>query len=345
MSVHPDFRFIDAAVDLQAVELYAPSRLPFGMATRLPRRAYTSQIFQELENEAVWTRNWVCIGSVHEIELVGDLLPYTIGDHAIHVQRQQDGSLIGRFNKAQHGGCRSVPAQCRTGRKTKCSYTSCGHSRDRAVIPGSVLGETASLMGQYLGGIPERLLPVKLSVEADFIFANIDPSPDNMAEVPALAARGWRDHRQSVWREHRANWKLTGAHLVDTARTDERGALNHVEATWYFPNLICLRTPNAMAAINLQPTATDQTVWRVSLSAAAGSETHEADYEILTGLIDRAAALAELDQDEMQREDSDNAIETAEAAWTFNQIIIDHLTRHQTAYWNAPMFDATVMSR
>lgn len=337
---------MDSAVDCQAAELYATCRLPFGLATTLPRRAYTSSKFQDLENEAVWTRTWVCIGTVHEIAQTNDLLPYTIGNHAIHIQRQHDGSLIGRFNKAQHGGCRSVPAQCRTGKKTKCSYTSCGHSRDRAFIPGDVLGETAGLMGQYLGGVPERLLPVMVRIEAGFIFANIDPSPDNAAELPTISTTCSTEHHHRIWREYRANWKLAGAHLLDVARTDPiGGAFNHVEAMWSFPNLICIKTPTATAAIIIQPTAMDQSLWRVSFFAAAASEGHnKADQELLTRIIDRAAAEAERNQTEIEQRHSDESIEAIRARWSFNQVIIEHLTRRHAAYWNTPIVDATVMS-
>ena len=346
MLAHPDFSFTDGGVDLQAAELYAACRLSFGLATTLPRRAYTSEVFQDLENEKVWSRAWVCVGSVHEIANVGDLLPYTVGQHAIHVQRQQDGSLIGRFNKAQHGGCRSVPAQCRTGRKTKCSYTSCGHSRDRDVIPGSVLGETAALMGQYLGGVPERLLPVRLRVEAGYIFANIDPSPDSTAEPPVVSANGVPGRREGFWRMHRSNWKLAGASLVDVARPDVNGgALNLVEAEWHFPNLVRISSQSAMASVILQPTATDETLWRVSLFASPGSGKCEAARGRLLELIDRAAVRAEASQIEIELASTDSLTETTRAGWRFNQEVVEHITRRHSAYWNAPLVDAALTAR
>ena len=346
MLAFPDFSFKDGGVDLQAAELYAACRLSFGLATTLPRRAYTSEVFQELEDEKVWSRAWVCVGSVHEIANVGDLLPFTIGQHAIHVQRQQDGSLIGRFNKAQHGGCRSVPAQCRTGRKTKCSYTSCGHSRDREVIPGSVLGETAALMGQYLGGVPERLLPVRLRVEAGYIFANIDPSPGSTAEPPVVSANRNCERRQGFWRVHRSNWKLAGASLVDVARTDVNGgALNLVEAEWHFPNLVWITSQSVTASVVLQPIATDETLWRVSLFASPGSINCEATRERLIRLIDRAGDRAEASQTQIELASTDDLNETTRAGWRFNQIIVEHITRRHSAYWNTPLVDATVMAR
>src|SRR6266852_1426695 len=180
MLAHPDSVFSDEGVDFLDPQLYSACRAPFGVATVLPRRAYTSEVFQRLENEKIWTRDWVCIGTSPEIANPGDLLPYTIGQHAIHVQRMADGGLIGRFNKAQHGGCRTIPAQCRTGKKTKCSYTSCGFSRDRDVVQGDSLIEMTPQMGQYLGAVPERLLPVKIRTCGPLIFANVDPTPGTM---------------------------------------------------------------------------------------------------------------------------------------------------------------------
>ena len=346
VTIHPDFDFKDANIDLQAAELYAACRLPFGLATTLPRRAYTSEVFQDLENEKVWSRAWVCVGSVHEIPDADDLLPYTIGQHAIHVQRQNDGGLIGRFNKAQHGGCRAVPAQCRTGKKTKCSYTSCGHSRDRKVIPGGELGETAALMGQYLGGVPERLLPVRIRVVAGHIFANIDPTPDSMVEPPVMSTNGTSERREGQWRAHRSNWKLAGASLVDVARTDWRGgALNHVEAEWHFPNLVRISSQNVMASVVLQPTAMDQTLWRISLFTSPNTSNVEAMCEKLTKLIDRAAERAEANQSEVELASTDDITETSRAGWRFNQQIVEHITRRHTIYWNAPLVDATVMAR
>src|SRR5882724_3852763 len=176
MLAHPDSVFTDEGVDFLDPQLYSACRAPFGVATVLPRRAYTSEVFQRLENEKIWTRDWVCIGTSPEIANPGDLLPYTIGQHAIHVQRSADGGLIGRFNKAQHGGCRTIPAQCQTGRKTKCSYTSCDFSRDRDVLAGELFGEMTPHAGQFLGVYPERLLPISVEIRGPFIFANVDPT-------------------------------------------------------------------------------------------------------------------------------------------------------------------------
>lgn len=344
MLAHPDTVFIDEGVDFLDPQLYSACRAQFGMATVLPRRAYTSEVFQRLENEKVWTRDWVCIGTAPEIASPLDLLPYTIGQHAIHVQRSADGGLIGRFNKAQHGGCRTIPAQCRTGKKTKCSYNSCGFSRDREVIHGESLTEMTPQMGQYLGAIPERLLPVKIRTCGPLIFANIDPT---RGTKQPLQCPEWTENLvrlEGHWQEHRANWKLAGAAIVDVVRShlNGGGATNYVSAEWVFPNLVLIRSRHATLAVVLQPTAMDQTVWRLSFFCEPGlaRATHEAACGNLQRLLDQASKVAETLQTEIELSLASEVTERTRAGWLFNQKLIGRITQHHVAYWNAPLMRA-----
>jgi hypothetical protein len=346
MLAHPDLGFVEDGVDFLQHATYAACGARFGVAARLPRRTYTSAVFQELENEKVWTRDWVCIGTVPEIANPGDLLPYTVGQHAIHVQRLSTGGLIGRFNKAQHGGCRSIPVQCRTGRKTKCSYTSCGYSRDRDVIAGDLLNEMTPQAGQYLGVYPERLLPVNIRTVGPFIFANIDPTlgrnicaPAVESEVDPRAAR-----IDGEWQEHRANWKLAGAALVDTARSHASGggASNYVSAEWHFPNLVLIRTRSATLAIVLQPTAFDQALWRLSFfrEHRSSDASYGSGHARLVKLLGPAAAKALSDQAEADFPTPGDFTEQSRSAWKFNQELLELIDTHHVAYWNAPLTQA-----
>jgi hypothetical protein len=346
MLAHPDLGFVEDGVDFLQSATYAACGARFGVVSALPRRVYTSAVFQDLENEKVWTRDWVCIGTTPEIANLGDLLPYTLGEHAIHVQRLASGGLIGRFNKAQHGGCRSIPAQCRTGKKTKCSYTSCGHSRDRGVIAGDLLNEMTPEAGQYLGVYPERLLRVKIHTGGPFIFANVDPTlgrdicpPAVDVEVDPKAMRIGGE-----WQEHRANWKIAGAALVDTARSyvSGGGASNYVSAEWYFPNLVLIKVRSATLAIILQPTAFDQTLWRLSLFSRLQltDVSCRSDYAKLVKLVELAAAKALSDQVEADSPAVCDVTEQSRAAWKFNQELLERINAQHVAYWNAPLTHA-----
>ncbi len=222
MVLHPELGYFDEGSELTDPALYGTAIRPFGDASILPPVAYRSKAFSDLEDEKIWTRSWIAVGLQQQIPNPGDVLPFTVGHHGIHVQRDADGGLTGRFNKAQHGDCRAVPLQCQTGRRTKCSFTSCGYSRDRNVITADELGENTPAMHQYLGLVPEKLLPVRVETWGPFIFINLEP------EAPALADEQgelfgdiacYFNRTLTVaadqWHECAANWKLVGRAFAD----------------------------------------------------------------------------------------------------------------------------------
>ncbi|HVI30243.1 ring-hydroxylating oxygenase subunit alpha [Hansschlegelia sp.] len=287
MSNRPDLGYFDEGQDLASAAFYAEALKPPGEARVLPPAAFRSLAFTALEDEAVWTRDWICVGAHEAIPGVGDLLPFTVGTHGVHVQRTEEG-LKARFNKAQHGGCRAVPLQCQTGAKTRCSFTSCGHSRDRAAIPAGELGDGTPEMHQYLGLRPERLLTAQVRSWGPLIFVNLDVTPESPeASLKALnkAAGFFGNHKplrsEEIWLEFPANWKLlaqalaAGEPIVEDedagwllARTELSDATDTVTA-WLFPNLVLLATDRETCTLTLQPSAIGQTICRVSLYGAS----------------------------------------------------------------------------
>ena len=235
MKWHPSLGYFDEGLDLAAPQLFDGARQAFGQARVLHPVAYRSKAFADLEDEKIWTRAWVCVGTHQRIPGRGDLLPYTVGNHGIHVQRDDTGQLQGRFNKAQHGGCRVIPLQCQSGKKTKCSYTSCGYSRDRDVFYAAELNESTAAMGQYLGFNPAKLVPIKVETWGPFLFVNLDTEADPLAvQFDGLAhligRRISAEHRHIGRRdiEPAANWKLVGRNFSE--RSDPPAAGNTFDA-------------------------------------------------------------------------------------------------------------------
>lgn len=221
MKWHPSLGYFDEGFDLAAPQLFEPARQEFGRAQVLHPVTYRSKAFADLEDEKIWTRAWVCVGIHERIPGHGDLLPYTVGNHGIHVQRDDKGQLQGRFNKAQHGGCRAIPLQCQTGKKTKCSYTSCGYSRDRDIIYAAELNDSVAAMGQYLGFNPAKLVPIKVETWGPFVFVNLDAEARPLIEqfdglTNTIGRRLSADHRH-IGRhdiESVANWKVVGKNFL-----------------------------------------------------------------------------------------------------------------------------------
>ncbi|MDW3094567.1 MAG: hypothetical protein R8G33_02720 [Gammaproteobacteria bacterium] len=295
MVYHPDLGYVENGIDFTDTGLYKTAIRDFGQATILPSFSYQSKIFSDLEDEKLWTRSWIAIGTTHQIPNIGDLLPFTVGRHGLHVQRQEDGSLIGRFNKAQHGGCRAIPAQCQTGKKTKCSFTSCGYSRDRQTIRVEEIGENTPTMHQYLGLIPERLLPVKVETLGPYIFVNLDPDSKSLNEEFSSIPESIDfnsitnlDLQTDQWFECASNWKLIGRAFYDSdnnkqnlevkelsqdtthfhatdvliSEADNNDNLLKADIYWLFPNLLIVDTLTHIFSVILQPTSMQESLLR-----------------------------------------------------------------------------------
>ena len=300
MVFHPDMGYVDYGIDLTDVDLYKTSVRPFGQASILPPFSYQSKIFSDLEDEKLWTRSWIAIGSTFDIPNTADLLPYTVGHHGVHVQRAPDGGLTGRFNKAQHGGCRSVPLQCQTGKKTKCSFTSCGYSLDSNPIRAEEIGENTPTMHQYLGLIPERLLPVRVETWNSFVFINLeDGSADLSDSIPTLPGGTnsiLEDSfilQSSEWFRWKSNWKLAGRAFLESQESSENLLRSHcpgvpngflttdfpveeigirsldklgdVRIFWLFPNLLLTIHPSFIFSVVIQPVAMGECLLRTAL--------------------------------------------------------------------------------
>lgn len=259
----------------------ASARPGAGRPDMLDIAAFRTLGFARQEDEAIWTRDWICIGTRDDVAATGDVLPYTIGDHAMHVQRGADGGLAGRFNKAQHGGCRVVPLQCQQGTKTPCSFTSCGHSRDRKPISAGELGDDTPEMYQYLGLRPERLLPVRVAEAGSLLFAHLDPHGEEidriasaLADFAPTIAREGKPRLFEEWLEFGCNWKLAGQFIAGIDTQSPSGCADMLtgetllgrtrgRAAWLFPNLVVLKAGDAICVVLLQPTALTRTLCRV----------------------------------------------------------------------------------
>ena len=372
MTMRPDLDYVDEGVDLQDPALYKPSRGRFGKASILTPIAYRSKVFADLEDEKIWTRSWICIGSQRDIPNIGDLLPYTVGNHGVHVQRGE-GGLTGRYNLAQHGGCRFVPTQCQTGSKTRCSYTSCGYSRDRGVIAADELGDNTPTMRQYLGYRPERLLPVTAESAGPLLFVNLDPDAAPLADrlegaADALAlddAAAW-ENAESFRVEYDANWKLLGRALLRSLAPDAKSAkkggadaivlnsasdFSGASATvyWLLPNLILLRGEDRLVSIVLQPTALEETLARIEISAARPMEPAHAD--ALRAALDEAGDTAAGLQGELARFGTPSRPKTSlaslpleedRAAHLLQTYVIGRLLKRHEVHWSGPLYAAAL---
>jgi hypothetical protein len=378
---NPELGYFDEGLNLSTGSLYETACQPFGRASVLPPVAYRSKVFLELENEKIWTRSWAVIGLLQQIPRPGDLLPLTLGMHGIHVQRQADGSIAARMNRHQHGGCRFVPEQCRSGRQTKCSITSCNYTRDADVMPAGETGEYTDVMYKFIGLTPERLASIKCEAWGPFIFVNLDPEcaplKDYLADFPEKL-RVDLDRPMRIaggqWLDFQCNWKMAGNALtrgitltgdrdaaevpVNFGMTETNSAEHapHSSIAWIFPNLVLAASPDHLAIVLLQATGTAKTLARCFWLTAASedSPTIMQDFRNWISLLKIQGAVAEdmhlrhaqLGTSSRPGTDaSDLPREDNPLAYALNRFLAYRVGLEHHYYWNAPIMDAAMLTR
>jgi len=303
MSLHPELGYFDEGLNLTDPRTYSTVFDVEELASILPPVAYRSRIFAELEDEKLWTRLWCCVGTEQQLSEVGDLLPYTLGNHGIHVQKNKQG-YSGRFNFAQHGGCRFVPAQCQTGKKTKCSYTSCGYSRDRDVIRFSDVDNDTPILRHFVGDMPERMLPVQVETLGGCIFVNVDQNSHSLGyqtqgiDIHFEATLRNTLDQAGFWQPLEGNWKVGITSIFEIIQeqneldliqinNDSSSSIDNTKKSeflvaqsykgnyenyliWLFPNLLIAKQGSSVARIIIQPTGLNEAIARVRLSIIDG---------------------------------------------------------------------------
>ena len=300
--LNPDLGYSDEGYDLTDIRTYEASLKAFGKSCDFLPVAYRSRVFFELENEKLWTRTWIPIGFDSQIPSRGDLLPFTVGFHGVHIQRVESNLVEARFNMHQHGGCRFVPEQCRTGAQTKCSIASCNYTRDSDVMLANN-GDNTDLMYKFVGINPQKLKPVRFENIGSLLFVNLDPDSQDLLsdlgdELVDLV-KGLSKFKYILkhkWLDCNANWKHSSSEifrrlsqfseeftveekknqsmqisraLISQLKLPEALSYSCDDAKllWLFPNLVILISEQFALCILFQATAMGKNVQRTFLLA------------------------------------------------------------------------------
>ncbi len=347
MARRPDIGYFESDLDLLDPQTWDHAYGAFGKAQTINPLVYRSLSFAYLEDEAIWTRDWICIGTVDDIPNEGDILPYTVGNHGIHVQRMADDGLEGRFNNAQHGGCRFVPVQCQNGTKTKCSFTSCGYSRDRDAIAASEGGQPVPAMHQYTGLRPERLLQISVATLQGLIFVNIDGPDHIMTPEPELESQintAFQIHPARIekeWSEFKCNWKIFAETLLQElnvapemdAGPKANSFIGHMlplkgqdsrligPVVWSFPNMMLVRTETVSCWIVLQQTALEKMICRVQFYGDETSAQSTDELSVMKDTLKSIGRAAETRQATLSSDAAPGVQHEAASHWSQTSLI------------------------
>lgn len=171
MAAHPSREFI-ASLSSSVVDL--------GDAQTLPPTCYTDPDFYEFEKEALFYREWLCVGRESWVAQPGDYFTTQVVGEPIVVARGRDGVLNAMSSVCAHRAM-LVAEGAGNARMFLCPYHHWAYGLDGRLVGAPAMDRTCNFKKEDHG-----LTPFKVEIWNGFIFINFNRDAAPLA--PRLAA-------------------------------------------------------------------------------------------------------------------------------------------------------------
>lgn len=146
-----------------------------GEAVTLPPALYTSEEVLEFEREAIYAKEWLCVGRAERIPEAGDWFTVTIAREPIIVVRDKEGGIRAMSAVCQHRAMQVCEGQGNTS-TFKCPYHHWIYGLDGRLLGAPAMERTENFEKSDWG-LPQ----MRVELWMGFIFVNLD------ADAPPLA--------------------------------------------------------------------------------------------------------------------------------------------------------------
>ena len=217
-------------------------RGPVESARPLPRAAYTSEAYYQLELDRVLRRNWTGIAFAHQVPSPGDAIPVTAAGLPAIVLRDREGEIRVFHNVCRHRGSVILTEPAKSRPTLRCPYHGWSYALDGSLVATPLWDGKRTGVPETLDRASCGLVPIRSAVRLDTVFANVsgDAPPLETAMAPFAALTAPYDMDRFRLAHHEggdlpANWKLVIEAAVENyheefvhqklpARVDAEGA-------------------------------------------------------------------------------------------------------------------------
>ena len=140
----------------------------------LPSHWYYDPAQHARELEAIWYRDWVCVGREEELREAGDYFVAAVGDESLVVTRDRDSRLHAFHNTCRHRGSRlcTVPRGRFAGVRIVCPYHAWSYA-----LSGELLATPKMELPRDFRREEHALYAVHVDTWGGFLFVNLDRRP------------------------------------------------------------------------------------------------------------------------------------------------------------------------
>ena len=160
----------------QFFDSLASSVKPTVEAETLPPACYTDEEFYRFEKEALFYREWLCVGREEWVEKAGDYFTCTHANEPLVIARDREGALQAMSSVCQHRAMLVAEGQGNT-RAFVCPYHHWTYDLDGRLVNAPAMGRTCEF-DRAANGLPK----LRVEVWHGFIFVNFDLDAPSLVE-------------------------------------------------------------------------------------------------------------------------------------------------------------------
>jgi len=181
-------------------------------AKTLPQRYYLSPETLAEEWQRIFSRVWLCIGRLEQLQKPGSYVVANIGAESVIVVRDRKSDrLFAHFNVCRHRGTRICMDQSgELGETIQCPYHAWTYALDGSLLRAPTMQDVDGFEREQFS-----LIPAAVAQWEGFVFVNLSPEPEPFAEVFAPVFSRFSRYNLSqlttgrrIAYDVQANWKL-----------------------------------------------------------------------------------------------------------------------------------------
>jgi len=190
---------------------------------------YDAGIFEK-ERTSIFFRSWHLVAHVNELRQPGDFVAYTILDQSVIVTRSKESGIRAFHNVCQHRGNRLVEAPRGHAPALTCGYHAWTYSMD-----GRLRGAPRTECLAHFDKSRHGLKPVRVEIFAGFVYVNLDPDAQPLADMAPGAEAQMRRYLPDLDRltlieqvdvPVAANWKVIQENSIEGYHFDYSGPVH-----------------------------------------------------------------------------------------------------------------------